>query len=129
MAASEQKENTPTGTVVTKRIAPQIAESVYSGRMTANLVAEVRKQLRPLMAEGKGLNWLVNLERVTGVEVARSDDSSGFLSWFRENGGDRIAVVMTSTLVRMVISALAFASGSGVRLFETRAQALDHLQK
>jgi hypothetical protein len=123
------KSNAVAGTVVTTPIAANIVESVYKGRMTADLVGVVRRQLKPFLQPGARLGWLVNLEGVTGVELARSDDSEGFLSWFRDNGGDRIAVVMSSTLVRMVISAAAFATGSGVRLFETRAQALDHLER
>jgi hypothetical protein len=129
MAELDVKPNMVAGTVVTKRIAPNLVESIYSGRMTADLVGVVKNQLRLHLFEGAQLNWLVNLERVTGVELARSEDSSGFYAWFRANGGDRIAVVMTSTVVRMVMSAVAFATGTNVRLFETRAQALEHLQK
>ena len=128
MALADEKERPVVGGVVTRRVSEHIAESIYTGRMGAELIVEVRRQLEPLLLESKRLDWLVNLESVKGVDMAQGPESSGFLGWFRGHGGDRIAVVITSTAVRMAMSAVAFATGGRVRFFETRREALAHLQ-
>lgn len=128
MAPPDPKTKAPGGAVVTKRLSPTLVESVYSGRMTADLVGVVREQLSPFFHDETRLDWLINLEAVTGVELAPSRDSAGFYAWFRASGGDRISLVVTSAAVRMVVSALIFATGVQVRVFEARARALNHLE-
>lgn len=116
------------GTVNTNLIAPNIIESVYKGRVTAEIAESVRSQLEPYLRPGAGgLCWLVNLDGVTGVDLASTDSPTGFYAWFHQNGGDRIAVVIKGATLRMVVSSLAFALGTTVRVFETRASALEHL--
>jgi hypothetical protein len=128
MAGFDAKKSAIAGTVVTKRVAVNIVESTYAGRMTPDLVGVVKDQLKPFLEETARLDWLIDLGAVTGVDLAPSEASSGFYAWFRSHGGDRIALVVRSAMVRMVIAALAFAMGNPARVFESRAQALDYLQ-
>lgn len=116
------------GSVVTRRLEGKIVETVYRGRITAEMAMQVRRDIEPWLLEIKGLEWLIDTSGATSLSPAPREATSGVVDLFRRMGGHRIAAVMPSAPIRMVASALAFATGLPLKIFETRAQALEYLR-
>jgi hypothetical protein len=117
------------GSVATRKLESKIIETTYRGRISAEMAAQVRADLEPLLRETRGINWLIDATDVTGMAAAPREDTIGVVELFKRCEGHRIAAVISSSPVRMVASALVFATGLPLRMFHDRDTALAYLRE
>jgi len=116
------------GTAKTRMVGRNIIETVYEGRMSPDMVDEVRREIEPLLEAAPGSSWLADTSQVTTYTPAPRASVSAFLESFRKLGGSRIAVVITSSPLRMLVSAFRFATRLPIHSYPTREQALEFLR-
>jgi hypothetical protein len=116
------------GSVNTKRLEGTIVETTYRGRITAEMANQVRRDVVPLLETIREMDWLLDATSATGLDTAPRESTMGVVEAFQRNGGRRIAAVVPSTGIRMVVAALVFATGLPIRVFATRDEGLEHLR-
>lgn len=112
----------------TRHLEGSIVETVYQGKVETAMVEQVQRDLLPLVRSMGGADWLVDTTGVTHLKPAPPSATSGFFAAFRAAGGRRVAAVVTSSGVRMIASALAFALAQDLKVFATRDEALRYLR-
>ena len=112
----------------TRHLEGSIVETVYQGKVETEMVEQVQRELLPLVRSLGGADWLVDTTGVTRLKPAPPSATSGFFKAFRAAGGRRVAAVVTSSGVRMIASALAFALAQDLKVFATRDEALRYLR-
>lgn len=115
--------------VTTRLIDGGIVETVYVGRITPEMAAKVRRELEPLLRARKGTHWLLDATRATSIGSAPREDTTGVIEMFKTLNGGRIAAVIPSSPVRMMVSALVFAMGLPLKMFESRTLAIAYLKE
>ena len=128
MVHDASSQEVPGGSVRTRRLEGQIVETIYSGKISAEMADQVRQDLEPLLRRIEGMDWLINTTAATGFAPAPRAATIGVIEMFKKHKGHRIAAVMPSTAVRMVATALVFATGLPLRIFESREKALAYLK-
>lgn len=124
---SQRSEDKVEGSVVTRLLESDIIETVYTGYIAASMATEVENELRKLLRRHPDAHWLVDASAATGVAVAPGENRLAVFNLFK--GRDtRIAVVMNSTPIRMMVATFAFAFGVPMKPFDRRSDALDYLR-
>lgn len=118
---------TKLGWTETKQLDAKTVETVYFGKILPEMIDEVIRDLEVVLKRMNGGDWLVDFSKVEGFRAAGSGSTSTFFAMFRTSGGKRIAAIVGSSPLRMIGSALAFASGHDIKLFSTREEALKYL--
>ncbi len=118
----------PLGAVSTRRLEGKIVETTYRGKISAEMAEQVRRDIEPFLKDTPGVDWLINTTAATGFAPAPRTATIGVIELFKKHKGHRIAAVMPSTGIRMVASALVFATGMPLKIFETRDKALAYLR-
>jgi hypothetical protein len=116
------------GSTETRYLDGKIVETIYYGKIVPEHLEEVRVALEREFTRIGGGDWLLDTSRADGLKAAPSAASAAFFEAFRRAGGRRIAAVVGSSPLRMLGSAVAFASGLDIKLFATRDEALKHLR-
>ncbi|MBL8683750.1 MAG: hypothetical protein JNK05_31550 [Myxococcales bacterium] len=122
------ENNQKQGWTETKIVEGKIVETAYFGKILPSHLDEVRIALEAALRKSGGGDWLVDTTKASGFRPAASESSSAFFDAFRRLGGKRIAVAVSSAPLRMLGSALAFASGQDIKLFASRDEALQFLR-
>lgn len=122
------KTSTPIGEAVTRHLEGTIVETTYRGHCSEALVREVSELVPTVMKEVPGVSWLVDMSGATSSDANARKPGLAIFETFRSRGGREFAVVLTQSSLRMLFTAVAFASGLPVKFFTTREQALVHLR-
>jgi hypothetical protein len=124
--AMKNQEKTD-GTVVTQFLEGNIIETVYSGYISASMSRDVEVDLRKLLRRHPNADWLIDAAGATGVAVAPGESRMAVFNLFKDSTS-RIAVVVSSTAVRMMAATFAFAFGVPMKSFDSRDEALSYLR-
>jgi len=116
------------GTVTTKHLEGKIVETIYKGYITVPMVEDVNVSLDRFLLQNPGGNWLIDAVEATGIAPAPHDLRMKVFRTFQHRGGDRIATVVRSSVLKMMSSTFAFAFGLPMKSFETRNEALSYLR-
>lgn len=116
------------GEVTTRHLEGTIVESVYTGYCTRALVQSVLDITPEVLREVPGTCWLLDLSGATDADADARVPGLSILKLFKENGGDRFAVVVTWGPLRMIMTAVAFTAGLPIKLFNNREDALAFLR-
>jgi hypothetical protein len=122
------KTKEPVGEVTTRHLEGSIVETTYRGACTRALVQSVLDVTPEVMHAVPGAHWLLDVTAVTTTEAAARIPGSELIKIFRERGGNEFAVAMTSPGLRMLMSAVGFATGVPLKMFATRDEALVYLR-
>ena len=117
------------GTIKTFRLDNKIIETSYTGKMAPEMLVQLRKDMETLMRLQPGSSWLADTTAATGYSPASRELTQPILDVFQKNSGKKIAVIMPSSGLRMLVSAVAFASGLPIKLFAKREEALVWLRQ
>lgn len=117
------------GTIKTVRLDSKTIETSYTGKMSPEMLVQLRKDMETLMRLQPGSSWLADTTGATGYSPAPRDLTQPILDIFQKNQGKKIAVVMPSSGLRMLVSAVAFASGLPIKLFSKRDEAIVWLRE
>ena len=123
MASQDKTE----GSVTTRLVESDIIETVYSGYISASMAGEVEADLRRLLNRHPEAHWLADASAATGIAVAPGESRTAVFSLFKGRTS-RIAVIMNSTSIRMMVATFAFAFGVPMKPFERRSEAIDYLR-
>lgn len=121
---SEQSEKS---SIVTFSLDEKIVETRYEGPMTTPLLMQLRQDMERIMPSQPGSNWLIDVTKVTSFSPAPPKVTIPTIDCFQKHHGDRIAVVMSSG-PRMLVTAIGFASGIPMKVFDKRESALAWLR-
>ncbi|MFO0591970.1 MAG: hypothetical protein U0441_30770 [Polyangiaceae bacterium] len=117
------------GTVTTKHIEGSIVESCYTGYCSQAAVASVLALTPEVLRDVPSTRWLLDLGGVSSFDAGCRVPGGEILRLFREAGGDRFAVVVKSSALRMTLAAVAFAARLPLKLFDNRMEALSFLRE
>lgn len=116
------------GWTETRHVEGKIVETAYHGKILPEHLDEIRAALDVEFRKIGGGDWLLDTTKASGLRAAPSEASTAFFDSFRRAGGRRIAAVVGSSPLRMLGSAVAFATGHDIKLFATREEALKYLR-
>jgi hypothetical protein len=122
------RTSTPIGEAVTRHLEGTIVETTYRGHCSEALVKAVSELVPMVMREVPGVSWLVDMTGASSTDANARKPGLVIFEMFRSRGGNEFAVVLTQSSLRMLFTAVAFASGLPVKFFTTREQALVHLR-
>jgi len=117
------------GTCETRRIEPDAMESHFAGHITADVAEKGRKAAYELLGDRVVRFWTIDLSRIDGFEAAVRNAGFAWMKEFRARGGKRMFIVSDNAMVRMMGSALAFATGMPVAFVPTREAALERMKQ
>ncbi len=102
-------------------------EAVYVGRCSATLVEQAHRLALEVLGEVSDSRWLIDMSALTSAEVSARDGGERLMKDLMARGAQEFAVVLTNAAVRMLFSAVVFATGMPVRFFESRGAAMGRL--
>lgn len=115
--------------VVTRWLDDEILEATYRGTVTEALVAEADRRFWRA-AGGRFVRFaLLDAGAATGIEGGAAQTGRQWMSHFKAQGGQLIVVIATLSAIRMVVSALLFATGTPVRIVGSRDEALAQITR
>ena len=112
------------GSIRTTRLDKDIIETTYHGKMTPELLVQLRRDMEAQMRAQPGSSWLADTTGASGYAPAPRELMQPILDAFKQHRGKKIAVVMPSSALRMLVTAVAFASGLPIKLFAARDAAI-----
>ena len=118
----------PRGDVTVRHVEGRIVEGVYRGHCSAALVREALALTPGILRELPGANCLVDMRLVTGHDAAAAVPGGALMKVARASGSERFALILSSDLLRMLVTATAFAAGLPLKAFERREEALSYLR-
>lgn len=116
------------GEATTRHVEGRIVDTTYHGYCSRALVQSVLDYTPDVLSKVPGTCWLLDMGEVTAFDSECRVPGSEILNLFRDGGGDRFAVVVTSGMLRMTLAAVAFASRLPIKLFASRSEALAYLR-
>lgn len=121
-------ESPAAGQAVTRHLEGTIVETVYAGYCSTELVQSVADHVPEVLTAVKGARWLVDMSRATSSAAGARVPGQTILRTFREMGGAEFAVVIKSSPLRMIFTAVAFGAGLPVKFFDGYPAALRFLR-
>jgi hypothetical protein len=125
---TQQVDRCDGGEAVTSQLDSAIVETRYQGHCSAALVGAVLNRVPAVLDDVPGACWLVDLSGVTGFDSAAREPGSKIFRTFRERGGRKFAAVVPGSSLRMLVTAVAFATGLPVKVFAQRSEAISYLR-
>lgn len=116
------------GEATTRHVEGTIVDTTYLGYCSRALVQSVLGYTPEVLSSVPGTCWLLDLSGVNGFDADCRIPGGDILKLFRDRGGDRFAVVVTSGALRMTLAAVAFAARLPIKLFGSRIEAMAFLR-
>ncbi len=116
------------GEATTRHVEGTIVDTTYHGYCSRALVQSVLDYTPEVLSSVPGTCWLLDLSACTAFDPECRVPGGDILKLFREKGGDRFAVVVTSGALRMTLAAVAFATRLPIKLFADRIEAMTWLR-
>ena len=110
------------------RIGPDSMASVFTGHITLPIAEGGRKAAFDIVGDGALRWWIIDVSGITGFDGDVRKAGFVWMKAFRAHGGERMFIVTTSGAVRMLGSALAFATRMPVSFVATRAAADEQIK-
>jgi hypothetical protein len=102
-------------------------EAIYVGRCSSALVEQAHRLAVDILGDVHDARWLIDMSALTGADVGARDGGVRLMQDLLARGAQEFAVVLTNSAVRMLFSAVVFATGMPVRFFDSRAAAMGRL--
>jgi hypothetical protein len=118
----------PPGDVTVRHVEGRIVEGVYRGHCSAALVREALALTPRILRDLPGANCLLDMRLVTGHDAASAVPGGALMKMARASGSERFALILPSDLLRMLVTATAFAAALPLKAFERREEALTYLR-
>ncbi len=122
------KTTDPVGEVTTLHLEGSIVETTYRGVATRQLVQSVLDITPELLDQVPRASWLLDLTQVKSTDSHARIPGAELLKIFRDRGGREFALAVESSGLRMLLSAVGFATGMPIKMFATRDEALAYLR-
>lgn len=117
----------PKGSVETRHVHGSIVETRYRGFCGEQHVQSVLDAMPRVMDAAPGTLWLVDLTELTDWDTHSRGPGHAIFQLFRARGGKRMAMVIKSPVLRMLVRTVAFAAALPISVFDTNAEALSAL--
>lgn len=115
--------------VITRWLDDEILEAAYRGNVSEALVEEADRRFWRA-ASGRFVRFaIVDTSAATGIDGGATQTGRQWMSHFKAQGGQLIVVITTLSAIRMVVSALLFATGTPVRIVGSRDEALAQIAR
>jgi hypothetical protein len=98
-------------------------ETVFTGYVTLDVAQSGYVAAFALLGDRAVHYWTIDVSAITGFEASIRSAGFRWMKDFRSRGGQRMFVVTASSAVRMMGSALAFATGMPVSFVPSREHA------
>lgn len=111
----------------TRRLGPDALESIFTGHVTPEVAESGRKAAYDLLGDRSIRYWTIDVSAISGFDPAVRSVGFAWMKAFRARGGVRMFIVTEQSFVRMMGSALAFATGMPVSFVRTRDEANERM--
>ena len=108
------------GTCKSQWVDPDHVETEFGGYVTLAVAELGREEAFALVGDRAVRSSMVDVSAIAGYEAAVRKAGFAWMKAFRSRGGERMYVVTSMGVVRMMGSALAFATGMPVSFVATR---------